>query len=451
MNAPTEAAHGNAARPQEAVQQWIDGHAEEIIHFAQELLRIPSVNPWFGGEPGGEAEVQEAIARKLRGLGAAIERWEPNADALQEYAGRPGYYAGRDFTGRPNQAALLKGRGGGRSLLLTGHVDVVPPGNGWTVDPFAAVRKDGRIYGRGAVDMKGGIAAMIMAVEAVLAAGLHPDGDITVGTVVDEEAGGMGTLDFVAHGYRADAAILTESTGLAVAPLCRGVLWGRLVIPGRSGHIELPQGDWRRGGGVDAIARARLYMDMFDRLNRDWALRKTHPYLPTPCQVYVAQLEAGEYPTAFANRAVVTFNAQYLPRERDEMGLGGRVKQEIADFVAAVAQTDPWLREHPPQIEWLIDADCGETPADHPFVQTCLASLQAIGRAPAIEGVSAHTDMGWFVNVGIPTVNFAGGEMRVAHQNDESISEDDLLATTAMIAHTIVDWCGVGPAPAGKE
>jgi acetylornithine deacetylase len=253
----------------------------------------------------------------------------------------------------------------------------------------------------------------------------------------------MGTLDFVAHGYRADGAILTESTGLAVAPLCRGILWGRLVLPGRSGHIELPQGDWREGGGVDAIARARLYMDMFDQLNRDWTLRKRHPYLPTPCQVYVAQLDAGEYPTAFANRAAITFNAQYLPREKDEMGLGGSVKRELTEFVHAVAQTDPWLRENPPVIEWLIDADCGETEADHPFVQTCLESLRAIGQEAVIEGVSAHTDMGWFCNVGIPTVNFGGGEMRVAHQNDESIGESDLLATTSMIAHTIIDWCGV--------
>ena len=426
-----------------AVQNWVEEHAEEIFAFLQQLIRIPSVNPWFGGNPGGEAEVQAVIAEKMRGLGAKVETWEPNADKLAEYAGRAGYYAGRSFNERPNQAAVVRGAGGGKSLLLTGHIDVVPPGEGWSVDPFAAVRKQGRIYGRGTVDMKGGVAAMIMALEAVLASGLQTNGDVTVGTVVDEEAGGMGTLDFVAHGYRADGAILTESTGLAVAPLCRGILWGRLVIPGRSGHIELPQGDWRQGGGVDAIARARLYMDMFDNLNRDWALRKRHPYLPTPCQVYVAQLDAGEYPTAFANRAAITFNAQYLPREKDDMGLGSDVKREISEFVAAVAQTDPWLRENPPVIEWLIDADCGETDANHPFVQTCLESLRTIGRNAVIEGVSAHTDMGWFCNVGIPTINFGGGEMRVAHQSDESISEDDVLATTAMIAHTIIDWCGV--------
>jgi acetylornithine deacetylase len=164
----------------------------------------------------------------------------------------------------------------------------------------------------------------------------------------------------------------------------------------------------------------------------------------------VAQIEAGEYPTAFANRAAIVFDAQYLPSEKDEMGLGSHVKQELNDFVAAVAATDPWLRENPPQIEWLIDADCGETPAEHSFVRTCLASLRRMGKDAVIEGVSAHTDMGWFVNVGIPTVNFGGGEMRVAHQNDESIAEEDLLATATMIAYTILDWCGVAERGGGK-
>ena len=433
----------NSSDQRKQVLAWIDEHQAEVVGFLQELLRIPSVNPYFeNGSPGGEAQVQELIGQRLAGLGARVERWEPDAEALAEYEGRPGYYAGRDFRGRPNQAAILKGQGGGRSLLLTGHVDVVKPGSGWTTDPFGGELRQGRVYGRGAVDMKGGLAAMVMAVEAVLGSGVKLAGDLLVGTVVDEEAGGMGTLAFVARGYRADAAILTESTDLKVAPLCRGILWGKLVVRGRSGHIELPQGDWRQGGAVDAIRLARYYLEQLDRLNADWALRKRHPYLPTPCQVFVAQVEAGEYPTAFANRAELTFNAQYLPEERDEQGLGSRVKAEIEAFVAAVAQTDPWLQENPPRIEWLIDADCAETPADHEFVRLCAHNLSELGIEPVIEGVSAHTDMGWFVNSGIPTINFGGGRSRAAHQNDESIPVGELLDTTRMIALTILDWCG---------
>jgi acetylornithine deacetylase len=387
--------------------------------------------------------VQQVLATRMEQLGATIDLWEPSADDLVRYEGRPGYYPGRDFAGRPNLAASLPACGAGRSLLLTGHVDVVKAGTGRTVNPFGGEIRDGRIYGRGTADMKGGVAAMVMAVEAVFRSGLRPAGAITVGTVVDEEAGGMGTLAFVDRGYRADGCILTEPTDLQIAPLCRGILWGKLIIQGRSGHIEMPQGDWRTGGAVDAIERADLYLQQFSRLSADWSRRKTHPLLPIPCQVHVAQVQAGEYPTAFANRAELVFNAQYLPAERDAFGLGGKVKQEIEDFVHAVAQTDPWLREHPPQIEWLVDADCGETPADHELVRMCRESLADLGCPPVVQGICSHTDMGWFVNSGIPTINFGPGEPRVAHQNDESIRVADLLDATRMIAVSILRWCGV--------
>lgn len=434
----------NAEDAQGRVLDWIETHREEIVGFLQDLLRVPSVNPWFNESPTttGERDVQDTIAGRLEALGAAVDQWEPDATALAKYEGRPGYHPGRDFRGRPNLAARIRGTGGGRSLLLFGHVDVVKAGAGWSLNPFGGVRRDGRVYGRGAVDMKGGIAAMIMAIEAAIRTGCAPAGDILVGTVVDEEAGGMGTLAFIDRGYRADASILTEPTNLAIAPLCRGILWGRLVIPGRSGHIEMPQGDWRCGGAVDAIDKLCLFLQHFERLNADWARRKIHPLLPIPCQVRAAQVQAGEYPTTFANRAELVFNIQYLPAEQDSAGLGGHVKREIEEHVRLVAATDPWLREHPPTVEWLLDADCGETPADHEFVRLCADSLQSLGIKAKVEGICSHTDMGWLVRVGIPTVNFGPGDPRIAHQSDEYIEEASLLNATRMIALTILHWCG---------
>lgn len=426
---------------------WIELHREDEIQFLQQLVRIPSVNPWFleTSGPSYEKQVQDAIALKMRSLGASIDQWEPKPEALAKYAGKPGYYPEHRFQGRPNQATLIKGSMNGRSLLLTGHVDVVKAASGWSVDPFEAVRKNGRVFGRGVLDMKGGLVAMITAVEAILRCGLQPAGDILVGTVVDEEAGGMGTLDFIDRGYRAQGCIMTEPTDLKIVPMCRGILWGKLILTGRSGHIELPQADWREGGAVDAIQLARLYLDGFDRLNQDWARRKVHPLLPMPCQIYTAQISAGEYPTAFANRAELVFNAQYLPAERDEHLLGGRVKAEITRLVDAIAETDPWLKVHPPQIEWLIDADCAETPVTDPFVQTCMAAVEKLNRPAKVEGIGCHTDMGWFVNVGIPTINFGAGDPRVAHQNDESLAEDDLVLATQAIAGMVLDWCGAVP------
>ena len=160
----------NKIKQNQIVLDWIDEHREDVIEFLQALIRTPSVNPWFNpkAEESREAEVQALIGRRLADLGAEVTRWEPSAEELKEYAGKPGYYADHKFEGRPNQAAILKGTGGGKSLLLTGHVDVVPAAGGWTVDPFSGERKGGMIYGRGAVDMKGGIAAMVMVLEAVV-------------------------------------------------------------------------------------------------------------------------------------------------------------------------------------------------------------------------------------------------------------------------------------------
>lgn len=432
----------------EKVLRWIDDHREEVVTFLRELIAIPSVNPWFteDGTICREGEVQAFIAEKMRRLGAEIDLWEPDPVDLARYEGYPGYYGDHRFEGRPNLAAIVRGSGGGRSALLAGHVDVVLPGKGWTRDPFGADRVGGRIYGRGAVDMKGGVAAMIMALEALLGCGLRPKGDVTVGTLVDEEAGGMGTLAFVDRGYGADACFMTEPSGLMISPLCRGILWGKLIVKGRSGHIELPQGDWRDGGAVDAIDKARLYLDQIDRLNRDWRDRKTHPLLPLPCQVYVSQIAAGEYATSFANRAEVHFNAQYLPSEADERGRGTAVQEEIETFFRRVAETDAWLRENPPEVEWLVDADCGEIAGDHPFVTLCAESLRAVGVDPVVEGTCCHTDMGWFIRKGTPTVNFGPGDPRISHHTDEFIEEEELLTATKAIALTLLAWCGVDEA-----
>ncbi|GIV63896.1 MAG: acetylornithine deacetylase [Bellilinea sp.] len=427
------------------VLSWIDDHGEEIIDLLQRLVRVPSVNPWFLEEPGQryEEQVQDLIAEELRIFGATIDRWQPDPQTLSKYQGKPGYYPDHKFEGRPNQAGVIKGVGNGKSLLLTGHVDVVKAGSDWSVHPFSAVRKDGRIIGRGVVDMKGGIAAMISAVKAIHSVGFKNAGDICIGTVVDEEAGGMGTLAFVDRGYRADGCILTEPTDLTIAPLCRGILWGKLRIKGRSGHIELPQEDWRNGGAVDAIRLCRFFLEQLDNLNTDWAVRKTHPLLPMPCQVYVAQLKAGEYPTTFAGEAEMVFNAQYLPAERDNNFLGGKVKREIEDFIISASQKNEWLIQNPPKVEWLIDADCAETPENHPFVETCKASLLQVTDNAVIQGIGSHTDMGWFVNVGIPTINFGPGKPSVAHQSDESLKEEDLITATKVLAVIVMNWCGI--------
>ena len=261
--------------------------------------------------------------------------------------------------------ATLPGSGGGPSLLLLGHADVVSAGEGWTVDPFGADRRDGAIYGRGTADMKGRADRVpSRRSKSCVAADVRLRGDVLLASVVDEEAGGMGTLAVVDRGYRADGAIIPEPTDLNVAPLCRGIVWGRLTIPGRASHIEMPQPHWRDGGAVDAIALGRVFLDAIDRLNARWAANpaKRHPLLPLPCQVNVSMLDAGEFPTAYASRMRITFDAQYLPAERDERGLGGRVKAELEAVLRRDRPGRRMAARAPAADRVAVDADCGGNP-----------------------------------------------------------------------------------------
>lgn len=429
-----------------ALRRSIERDPERPVRILRDLVRIPSVNPWFAGSPEmtGESAVQEWLAARLRALGAQVTLQNPDPVALREYSDWPGYYAGRDFSGRPNLWARLKGTGGGRSLLLFGHADVVAPGEGWTSDPFSGAIVGECVFGRGSVDMKGGLAAMLAALEYIHDAGIDPMGDVLFATAVDEEAGGMGTLALVASGVRADAAILGEPTALKIAPLCRGILWGRITVRGRSGHIELPQPPWREGGAVDAIAKARQVLGWLDELNADWAGRKVHPLLPEPCSVRVAQIRAGHSPTSYADRAEIVFDAQYLPSERDDRGLGSRVKDEIERWLVRQSHQDDWLSEHTPELDWLVDADCAEVKADNPFVRALSVAVETVrpGKPAILEGAGCHTDMGLLDRVGIPTVNLGPGDPRKAHQADENVSVEELGAAAGIYARAVLNWCG---------
>lgn len=428
----------------EKVDNWVEEHKEEVIQYLRDLVKIPSINPWFFDyqEYTTEKGVQEFIGESLEKLGFDVKLWEVDTDNLRQYTGMPGYYEGRPMHDRPNLCAVKKGTGNGRSILLTGHADVVKIGDGWTKEPFQGIIEDGKMYGRGTVDMKGGIAAMIMACRALEECRIQLKGDVLVGTVPDEEAGGMGTLDFVHQGYHADAAIMTEPTALTIGPMCRGILWGKIVIPARAGHIEMDQGHWSQGGAVDGVKLLQLYLHQIDMKNREWAVKKKHPLVSTPCQILVSQVHAGEYPSAYAGFAEISFNAQYLPEELDEKYRGSKVKKEIEDFVATVAKTDSWLLENPPYVEWLLDADCAETPTEHPFVQTVVEAAHAVYGKGKIVGIGSHSDMGWYVHTGIPTINFGPGDPKIAHQADEFIDLEEYLLSIKIIAEMIVQWCG---------
>ena len=426
----------------------VDRSRERIAGTLQELIRFESIVKADPSKAGpGERQCQEYLRERLRAAGFETDLWEPDADALLEkYRGKPGAQTGRNFRGRPNLAGTSRGSGGGRSILLTGHIDVVPPGerSHWRYEPFAGAREGDGIYGRGAVDMKGGVASMLLAAEILKELNIPLSGDVLFATVVDEEIGGMGTLALADRGYRADAGILTEPTGNRISPLCHGILWGRILIDGIGGHAELKPRHWDAGGPVDAIGLMRFVLSGIDVLNERWRSdpRKNHPLMELPNQIIVTQVRGGEHPSSMAGRAEIIIDVQYLPSEKDADGTGGAVKREVETYIAKLAQVDPWLARRPPRVEWILDADCAEVKPDHPIMNIFAGACAAAAHPFRLWGMGAHTDMGIPTDLAkTPTVNFGPGDPSQAHQPNEHVSIGELVACTKVIALTIAHWC----------
>ena len=237
---------------------------------------------------------------------------------------------------------------------------------------------------------------------------------------------------------------MTEPTANRIAPLCRGILWGRIVIDGIGGHAELAPNSWYTSGPVDAIQLCRQMLDGIDILNRRWASdpKKKHPLMETPNQVIATQISAGEHPASTAGRGEIIIDVQYLPSEKDASGLGGAVKREVEEHIQAVCQADPFLRRKPARIDWILDADCAEVPTDHPFIGVLQESVAAAGLSPKPSGFGAHSDIGLPTELGrTPTVNFGPGDPALAHQPNERVAIADLLDCTTAIALGLERWC----------
>lgn len=434
---------------QAAVLRRVDEQFEDALLLLQEMIEIPSVGPWFGDAPevSGEGAIQAYLRRHLEHLGASIDEWEPSAADLAHHEGGPGYFPDRDFTGRPNLVGRIQvGHSPAPELMFLGHCDVVPGGPGWRDDaPFTSRVEGGRVYGRGACDMKGGMAAALAAIRAVRRSGVPLVNDISFASVTEEETGGMGTLALVDRGYRPGLGIIIpEPTSLHVAPLCRGILWGEITVPGKSGHIEIEQPPWQEGGAVDAIRLGRRLLDAIDDMNARWRgmPEKNHRYLPLPCQMNVAEIHAGTYPSTWANSFTIRFDIQYLPAELDDRGGGGLVRAQIDELLADYVADDPWLTANPPSLTWLVDADCGETPDTEAVATAPLAAMRALGMEPVIQGVTAHTDMGLPIKAGVPCITFGPGELAVAHQPNEYVLVDEYRRAIQIMALSILELCG---------
>jgi acetylornithine deacetylase len=418
----------------------IDEGRADLVEYTQKLVRFKTVTPPDNGRAEGEdyRALQALVGQTLGDLGFELESWEADAAKLERFPGS-GVSPDRDLSNMPILVGSRQGSGGGRSLILNGHYDVVPPGlvQNWSHEPFGAELDGGRIYGRGTIDMKGGIAAMLQALRYIQQAGMDLAGDLVVQTVPDEESTCMGTLACCQRGYRADAALVPEPTDLNVLVAVRGSLYGTITVPGRAGHAEMTQPHWTEGGAVNAITKAVKVLRGLGELADDWRTRpdRQHCYLD-PDTLIPTCIQGGDWEVTIPEQVEISFSSMFVPGTRD-------AREEIEAQLMRIAATDPWLREHPPRLEageWWYGAEVAE---DEPIVQSGLDALRDLGLEPTLIGYGSLTDAIHLINhAGIPTISI-GPASQTAHMADEFVEIDELVDTAKAIALCIMRWCGV--------
>ncbi len=430
---------------EQRIADEIGRRGDELVELASALIRFDTEAREPEDLPREEAALQEYLAGRLGALGAETDLWEPAREDVEGSRLVPA--GGLGFEGRPQLAARFRGAGGGRSLLLNGHIDVVSsvPRAAPTSDPNEPEVRDGKLYGRGSCDMKGGVAAMTLAAEVLAELGVGLAGDLVVCTVTDEESTGAGGLAAVAHGVRADAGIVTEPSGFDVWTSCRGSLMPTITVTGRPGHAGVGQPDWRQGGAVNAIEKATLIIDALRGLQDEWRARPdhSHPHL-SPGDIVPTIVSGGEWIVSYPASCRIAYHVAYLPAHADEGGWGSAVEEEIVECVRRAAAADPWLAENPPAIEWATDVPSSEVSEGEPIVQAILGAGRDIGRPRRVSGMDSWHDGATFTRFGgTPCVCFGPRGLQVAHTIDEYVVVDDLVECAQELAVAAVRFCGL--------
>jgi acetylornithine deacetylase/succinyl-diaminopimelate desuccinylase family protein len=431
----------------ERVLNAVDDERDALIHAISQAVQIPSINPRYPGQVyddivGGEGEVSRFVAEIYGELGAEVDVFglEP---------------------GRENAVGLIRGSGGGRSLIYNGHVDVVPAGSvsNWRHDPFSGLIDGDRIWGRGSTDMKAGVLAQAFAARALVQSGVRLRGDLILEAVVGEECmnNDIGVSATVERGYRADAAVVAEPTtgenALAVMPTSPGQLWFTLTVQGKVTHAANRGQTLHPSGagappGVSAIDKGLVILDGLRRLEQQWSFSKRHPlYRPGQFTIMPGILEAGtsgvQFPLFVPEHMRTEYLVWYPPDDDPE-----EVKAQIEDHVRQVAATDDWLREHEPRIDWRLHWPANSPPEDAITAAMITAHERAaddtrFAGAVEVAGFPAVDDASWLTLAGIPAISYGPGDLAVAHADDEFVRTDEVMCATRAFALLAMEWCGV--------
>ncbi|AIE60425.1 peptidase [Bacillus methanolicus] len=414
---------------EEKIKLWLKENKVKGIKLLQKLVQEDSMR-------GNESRAQAVIIEKCRRIGLSLDIWEIGEESLLNH---PDFCSDRkDFSGNPNVVGVLKGSGGGKSIILNGHIDVVPPGErkDWQDDPFSGRIEQGKLYGRGSTDMKGGTVAMLLAIEAIISSGIKLKGDIIFQSVIEEESGGAGTLAAVLRGYKADGAIIPEPTNMKLFPKQQGSMWFRISVKGKSAH----------GGtkyeGVNAIEKSMKVIKKLEELETKRNRRITDPLyknIPIPIPINIGKIHGGEWPSSVPDLAVLEGRMGIAPDETIE-----DAKKEMMACLEELAEKDSWFADYPLIVEWFGGRWLpGNLEADHPLISVISESFESVKKEkPVIEASPWATDGGILSNIGkTPVVVFGPGVTKAAHDVNEYIVLEDMFEASEIIALTLLKWC----------
>jgi acetylornithine deacetylase len=406
--------------------------AAEAEAMEELLVRLVGAPTTLGNEEPGQA----IVAAALRDVGLEPVDVPMDADALRDHPlAAPFSWPLAD---KRNVVATWNGAAAGRSLVLNGHIDVVPPSaeSLWSGDPFTARRDGDWLLGRGAGDMKAGLAAIVGAVRGLRRLGLAPLGDLVLQSVVEEECGGNGALQCLLAGHRADACVITEPFRGEVTVSQVGVLWFHVDIAGIPAHV----GD--AGVGVNAIEAAYPVIRALRELEAELNAEPPPPYdtFEHPINLNVGVVAGGDWPSTVAAECSLSCRLALFPGQ-DLDWLKGRVEHTVT----RAARDHPYLAAHPPRVRYDGFAGEGvEVPGDTPILQAVTAAHEAVtGAAPERVATTATTDARVFVATGIPAVCTGPLAERI-HGVDERVSLSSMVTTAQVLAVLVRDWCGVG-------
>lgn len=378
---------------------------KELLRLIGKLIEIDSVNPVLVEGGAGESRIADYIGAYLDEMGLEI--------TYQSIA-----------PGRKNVVGVLRGSGGGRTLMLNGHTDTVSV-SGMDADPFYPRFEDGRVYGRGALDMKGGLAAMIAALKSITEAGMVLKGDVILAFVADEEYKSIGT-EFLLKEFSPDAAVVCEPTDTKTVVAHKGFAWATVEIFGRKAHGSRPD------EGVDAITKAGKVLVEIENLERNVLAVKNHPLLGSP-SVHSSTITGGVELSSYPDHCQLKLERRTLPGEDRETFV-----RELSEIIESIRSKDEQFNA---MVDVFFHRPPFEIPEDHEIVQLVKESVHKIAREDrGISGVSFWTDAALMMNAGISTVIF-GPTGEGLHAKVEYVEFDSVIETGHVLADVIFEFC----------